>query len=77
MTSACRAMIDYTFYDLCLNRIEIRARTNNNKSRAIPERLGFTEEGILRQEEFHHNQFHDLVVYGIVKSEWKLSSDAV
>jgi ribosomal-protein-serine acetyltransferase len=49
MTSTCKAIIDYIFNELKLNRVEIRAAVSNAKSRAIPERLGFVQEGIVRQ----------------------------
>ncbi len=70
MTQACRAMMVYGFSELKLNRVEIHCALENQKSRAIPERLGFKEEGILRQAERVHNRFVDNVVYGMVASDF-------
>ena len=70
MTKACRAWIDYAFNELKLNRVEMHCAVNNKKSRAIPERLGFIQEGTLRQAEWVSNHFNDLVVYGMLASEW-------
>jgi ribosomal-protein-serine acetyltransferase len=70
ITRCCKAVIDDGFGRLQLNRIEIRAATENVKSQAIPERLGFKKEGIIRQGEFVNNQFVDLYVYSILQSEW-------
>ncbi|WP_425464247.1 GNAT family N-acetyltransferase [Paenibacillus zeisoli] len=42
----------------------------NQKSRSIPVRLGFTEEGVIRQAELNGNRYIDHVVYGILASEW-------
>ncbi len=70
MTRACRAMVTYGFSELKLNRIEIHCALDNTKSRAIPERLGFKEEGILRQAERVHDRFVDNVVYGMVASDF-------
>ena len=51
MTSCCRFVVRYGFLTLDLNRIQIAAGTDNARSRAIPERLGFKLEGILRGRE--------------------------
>ncbi|PZD96184.1 RimJ/RimL family protein N-acetyltransferase [Paenibacillus sambharensis] len=70
MTAACRTLIDYIFHELLLNRVEIRAAVQNTKSRAIPERLGFVQEGIVRQAEWLYDHYVDHVVYGMLKEEW-------
>ncbi|MBN9387800.1 MAG: GNAT family N-acetyltransferase [Chloroflexi bacterium] len=71
MTRAVRRLVEYGFDELNLNRIEIRCAPGNRKSRAIPERLGFTAEGTLRQVGFiHDNILVDMVVYGLLKDEW-------
>lgn len=71
MTACCQILLNHGFGILGLNRIEIRARTDNDKSRAIPIRLGFKEEGILRQVDFNNDRYYDHVVYGLLKDEWK------
>jgi ribosomal-protein-serine acetyltransferase len=69
-TKTCRALIEYTFSDLRLNRVEIWTATENKKARAVPERLGFTQEGILRQAGKLDNRFVDYVIYGMLADEW-------
>lgn len=71
---ACRVLIDHAFNELKLNRVAISCAVENLKSRAIPERLGFTQEGILRQAEWVHNHFNDLVLYAMLKSEWEAAN---
>ena len=68
---SCRALIDYAFDELNLNRVEMRCGFENTKSRKIPEKLGFTEEGIIRQAEWLHDRFVDFVIYGVLASEWQ------
>lgn len=70
MTKACEAFITYGFTELNLNRIEIAAATENKKSRALPERLGFTEEGTIRQAEWLYDHYVDHVIYGLLREEW-------
>jgi ribosomal-protein-serine acetyltransferase len=74
ITRCCKAVIDEGFKRLKLNRIEIRAAVENFKSQAIPQRLGFKKEGIIRQGEFVNNQFVDLYVYSMLKDEWESKS---
>lgn len=73
MTRCCRALFDYLFDELKLNRIQINCNVENTKSRAIPERLGFQLEGIHRQVEFFDNRFGDWAIYAMLKEEWKKS----
>ncbi len=70
VTKACRAMVDYAFNELGLNRVVIRCATGNAKSCSIPQRLGFKQEGILREAGWLYDHFVDLVVYGMLASEW-------
>lgn len=71
MTKACTAYINHAFNDFKLNRIEIRCAVKNSKSRAIPERLGFTNEGTIRDAEWLYEHFVDHIVYGMLIKDWK------
>jgi ribosomal-protein-serine acetyltransferase len=71
ITKSCKAIINYAFDELGLNRIEIKCGTGNFKSKAIPMRLNFKEEGIIRQGEFVNNKFIDLFIFSMLKTEWQ------
>ena len=71
MTRACRALVDYAFGEFKLNRIDIRCGVGNRKSRAIPERLGFKQEGVFRQAELLRDRYVDLAVYAMLAEEWR------
>ena len=70
MTRVVKALIDYAFDQLALNRVEILVAFNNIKSRAIPERLGLKKEGYLRQAEWLHDHYVDLMIYAVLKKDW-------
>ena len=70
ISRACRFLTNYAFTALGLNRVEIRCAVGNHQSRAIPERLGFTTEGTIRQAEWLYDHFVDHIVYGMLKDEW-------
>lgn len=71
ITRACSAVLSYGFDELGLNRIIIRAAVENSRSRAVPERLGFTYEGTERQSEWHYDHFKDVAVYSMLADEWR------
>jgi ribosomal-protein-serine acetyltransferase len=70
VTAACRALIDLAFGELGLHRVTIRVAPDNARSRAIPERLGFTQEGVMREAGRTSLGHNDLVVYGLLHREW-------
>ena len=70
MTEAVRALTAHAFTVWGLNRVEIRVAVGNERSAGVPERLGFTKEGVLREVERHADGFKDNVVYSILADEW-------
>ena len=79
VSRACRALMAEGFERIGLHRIEIRCATGNHRSRAVPSRLGFREEGILRESEWlpygsAGPRWVDLCVFGILKPEWPRST---
>ncbi|KHF39728.1 GNAT family N-acetyltransferase [Halalkalibacter okhensis] len=73
MTEVAKALTNYAIHELNLNKVEIRAAVENTKSRSIPERLGFVNEGCIRQAEWLYDHYVDHVVYGILAEEWNKS----
>ena len=71
MTDCVRALTGYAFDELSLNRVCIHCAIGNKKSRAIPERLGFVQEGVLQDGECLYGTFHDLVIYGMIRRNWR------
>lgn len=70
ITRSCKALINFGFHELQLNRIEIKHGDGNDKSGAVPQKLGFKREGLLRQAELVNGKFIDLHLYSLLKEEW-------
>jgi ribosomal-protein-serine acetyltransferase len=66
MTRSVQALVDHALREWGLHRVEIRAAPKNHRSRAIPERLGFHQEGVLKEAERVGDRYLDSVVYGIL-----------
>jgi RimJ/RimL family protein N-acetyltransferase len=72
-TEAVRAVIDYGFRELDLNRIHADCHGDNPASRRVLEKAGMTYEGRLRQHSFRVGRFADKLQFGMLRSEWEAS----
>ncbi|MCM3567931.1 GNAT family N-acetyltransferase [Neobacillus mesonae] len=70
ITRSVKAVLNYAYFDLGLNRMEIRCGVKNTKSRAIPERLNFVREGTIRDGELLNGFYHDIIIYSMLAREW-------
>jgi|SRR5690625_1750367 len=73
MTQAVKAFVDQAFTYFDLNKVEIYAALQNKKSQAIPERLNFKKEGVIRDAEWLYDRYVDHIVYGLLKNEWVIT----
>ncbi len=69
MTKTVKALVDYGFNHLKLNRIAIHCATTNKASSAVAKRLGFKLEGIARQNEVVNGNIYDHEIYSLLSSE--------
>ena len=70
VTRAVTAVLDHAFGPLGLHRVELQTTTNNKRSRSVAQRLGFTQEGVLREAAAFPDERRDDVVYGLLAREW-------
>jgi ribosomal-protein-serine acetyltransferase len=71
MTATVRALLDHAFGPWELHRAVIEAVVDNTRSRAIPERLGFTEEGVARDAKRIRGRYEDAAIYAMLASDWR------
>jgi ribosomal-protein-serine acetyltransferase len=71
MLSAVQALLGVCFRSLSLERVEILCAVGNNRSSAIPERLGFHFEGVLRHAQLLNGRFVDLRLYSLLGEEFR------
>ncbi len=71
VTEAARALLTYGFNALDLNRISACHMTRNPASGRVLARLGMQQEGHLRQAAKKWGMFEDLLVWGILREEFK------
>jgi ribosomal-protein-serine acetyltransferase len=73
MSGAVRALLGHAFDTLELHRVVIEVVVDNARSRAIPERLGFREEAVLRQSKLIRGRYEDAVLYAMLAPDWSES----
>lgn len=71
MTAVVQLLVEHALTTWRLNRVAIVAATENRRSRAIPERLGFREEGTLRQYQRVGGRYLDCVSYSMLAADWR------
>lgn len=69
-TEAARALLEYGFNTLGLNRIQARHMTNNPASGRVMQKLGMTYEGTHRQATRRFGEYQDLAVYAILRGQY-------
>lgn len=64
------SLIRYSFDELGLHLIHAEVLVENEKSRSLLEKLGFQQEGILRQRVYKGGAFHDQLIFSLLKEEY-------
>ena len=71
MTEALKAVIDYGFGRMNLNRIEAQHETGNPASGAVMRKCGMVHEGTLRQRLFNKGKYVDVELYAILRRDYR------
>ncbi len=69
-TDALRAICDFGFGELRLERIGLMVYDGNDGARRSYEKAGFTHEATMRRAHFARGQHQDVHVMGLLRDEW-------
>lgn len=70
-SAAIAALLDVAFHELELHKVWLMVFRTNERSLRTWRRLGFLDEGVLRDEYFHDGAWHDMVRLGMLRHEWR------
>jgi RimJ/RimL family protein N-acetyltransferase len=73
--AAQRLIVRYLFAHTQVNRIQAETEITNIAEQRALERAGFTREGVARGAAFRAGQWHDNVLYGVLRAEVELEAD--
>ncbi len=71
MFEAVSSLLTFAFEDLAMNRLEADIDPRNTASARSLEKLGFKQEGYLRERWIVGAQVSDSVIYGLLAREWR------
>tara|TARA_R110001583_G_scaffold185625_1_gene345863 strand:+ start:13616 stop:14101 length:486 start_codon:yes stop_codon:yes gene_type:complete len=63
------AVLDYAFANLELHKLCGEVLAHNTRSLKFHQRLGFQQEGVLRENYLDEQQYRDVILFGLLKSE--------
>ena len=69
-TEASRLLINHAFEQLRYHKIKTRVVESNQKSARVWEKLGFEQEGTLREHVFLDGEYRDMKLFGLIEDEW-------
>ncbi len=69
-TKAAKLITEYGFRELRLHRVYARVFEFNLASKKIWEKLGYKEEGIMREHGYLDGEYRDMLIYGVLREEW-------
>jgi len=70
-TDAMRAMLDFGFGEMRLERVWLRVFDYNPRAVRSYEKAGFLREALLRHDRFHRGVHHDTHLMAIVRPDWE------
>lgn len=69
-TKALRLLLWYCFQELRMNKMICGVNQGNSGSAAVMRKVGCRVEGVLRDNEYYHGKYVDVVVFGVTKDEF-------
>jgi RimJ/RimL family protein N-acetyltransferase len=72
-TEAVARILQVAFEELALHRATLRIAVGNRSSERVAEKLGFVQEGVLRQEVQVNGAWLDHSLWGLLEDEYRLN----
>lgn len=70
MSSAVHAVLEFAFEHMQLHRVEATVTPTNIGSLKVLEKLGFQQEGLLREQKLLHGTFEDAIMLSLLRKEF-------
>ncbi|TYS45439.1 GNAT family N-acetyltransferase [Bacillus infantis] len=74
-SEALLCLIDYSFNELNLHRLQLTVFSYNSRAIRLYEKIGFKKEGAYREFMERNGQRYDMFLYGLLRREWQKSPE--
>ena len=66
------AALQYAFEEIKVHKVCGQALDYNQASKRLHQKIGFKHEGVLREQYFDGQCYHDIICFGILQYEWNM-----
>ena len=68
---SCMLLLDYGFKELCLNKVWTEIYEFDDKKKALYDKFGFQQDGLLRQNYWYEGQWWDSRILSLLSYDYK------
>ncbi len=68
---AVNMILDYAFEKMNLHRLEAEVLAFNEQVTGMLKKLGFKEEGRLREAKYYNGKYYDIIRFGLLRREYR------
>lgn len=68
---AFQLLLDFSFNELNLHKVYLRVFSFNERAINLYQKLGFNEEGKLKEQFYRNGSWHDVVFMGLLKCDYR------
>lgn len=69
-TEVTKLLLDFAFFRLNLNKVYLRTSARFIEANKMYQKIGFVQEGVLRQHYYTNGVYEDKILYSILKDEY-------
>lgn len=70
-TEAIKIVLQFVFEELHLNRLQLEVFSHNLRGIRAYEKVGFVNEGVLRESLYYNGNYSDEIIMAMLKSDYK------
>ena len=70
-TDAMRVLVRFCFDQMNMHKVKLQVYSLNPRAIRSYEKVGFVQEGVLRQEVYRNGGYYDVICMGLLREEWR------